>query len=161
MSLNGVDELSNALIALPQALRRQVLMRAVNKAGRVMVPALRRATPKSKRKYGKQAKANPSGTLRKSTGIVVRKYRGGAIAAGYIGHKWPKGAAAHLVSRGTTDRQTRKGVRTGRVKGSEFFERVYSAHKSQVTSTLQSELAKGIAAATKKNDMKVFNKAIL
>lgn len=65
MELRDADELSTAQIGLPLAMRRGVLQKAVRKAGRVMVPALRRATPKSKKKFGFQAEKNPPGTTRK------------------------------------------------------------------------------------------------
>lgn len=160
LELKGADELSNAFLSIPQSMRRSVLTKAVTKASRVMVGPLRRATPKRSDKRLLGRSKNPPGTMRKATGLVVRKYRGGAIAAAYIGHRWPKGAAAHLVAKGTTDRQTKKGVRTGKVTGSNFFEPVVQAHKGQVAATMKSELAIGLEAAREKAAMKALKKAV-
>lgn len=160
LQLQGADELSNALIGLPNHLRQGVLLTAVRKAGRVMVPPLRRATPKSKRKYGKQAVRNPSGTLRKSTGIVVRKYRRSTlIAAAYIGHRWPKGAAAHLNELGSKERRTKQGEFRGRMPGKLYFRPVKQQCRGEVQRVMRDELSKGIANAVAKVAVKAINKS--
>jgi hypothetical protein len=157
--LKGADELSKSMLAVPRYMRTQVLKKAVNKAGRIMVPPLRRATPKSKR-GSKSPKAPPSGGMRKATGIVLRKYKGGALQSAYVGHRWPAGAAAHLVDQGTKVRQTKKGYNRGRVEGRKFFNPVVQAHRSQVNATLKQELATGLTDAVGKYQMKQLTKAI-
>ena len=159
IELHGADELGAALLELPRGLRNTTLRRAINKAGRVMVPPLRRATPKS-RKGSKSSKATPSGTLRKSTGIVLRKYKGGMIQAAYIGHRWPKGAAAHLVEKGTKVRKTKRGANRGAMPGHPFFNPVYKANRTRMHRTMREELAKGIEAAREKAALKSLKKTV-
>ncbi len=159
MELRGADELSNALLELPRGLRNSTLRKAVNKAARIMVPPLRRATPRSK-KGTKSPKATPPGTLRKSTGIILRKYRGGMIQAAYIGHRWPKGAAAHLRERGTKARKTKRGANRGAVAPKPFFKPVYDSSKHRVQRTMREQLTKGIAEAREKAARKALKKAV-
>ena len=162
ISLQGADTLSRAFDDLRASMKRRITKRAITKAARVVVPPLRRATPKA-RVYPKgslsrpAAAKNPPGTLRKSTGLAFRKYRGGAIQSAYIGHRWfMKGFAAHLVDAGTKQRFTtggkskKAGISSGRVEGRRFFKPVWDAHKSQVHNTLQSELQAGLLAEVRK-----------
>lgn len=162
ISLQGADTLSKAFDDLRASMKRRITKRAITKAARVVVPALRRATPKAG-VYPKgslsrpAAQKNPPGTLRKSTGLVFRKYRGGAIQGAYIGHRWfMKGFAAHLVDAGTQERFTTgkkskpAGIRSGRVVARKFFKPVWDAHKSQVQHVLQAELQAGVLAEVRK-----------
>lgn len=159
MELIGADELSKALAAVPFVMQRQALVKAVRKAGRIMVPPVRRATPKSP-KGSKSPKADPPGTMRKSTGIAIRKYRRGATVSAYVGHRWPKGAAAHLVDQGTVIRQTKDGRNRGRVVPRGFFNPVVRSYSAQTRSTLLAELASGLEVAREKAAMKALKKAV-
>lgn len=120
VTLSGDKKVNRALRGYTPRVQAKAIPPALRKGVRVIVGPLRRATPKSKTK-SKNAK-NPSGTLRKSTGSVVRKYKKGAIQFAVAGHRWPKGAAAHLVSAGTDDRYTKGGQFRGDVHGSNFFD---------------------------------------
>lgn len=158
----GADELTKSLEALPIAMQKQVLGRAVTKAGRVFVPPLRKATPVSK---WKSSGNTPSGTTRASTGIVTRRKKG--VSTAVVGHKRLAGmpgrgggTAAHLVDLGTAQRKTRKGQNRGAVAARHYRAPVYAANRAQAHAVLQKELAAGLAIAVKKNDMKIFNKAI-
>ncbi len=162
IELRGADALSNALLELPRGLRNSALRKAINKAGRVMVPPLRRATPRSRKgaKSRSAAARNPPGTLRKSTGIVLRKYKGGLIQAAYIGHRWPKGAAAHLVEGGSKQRRTRRGHNRGIMPKARFFRPVYDTYRNKMYSTMREELAKAIEQARQKAAMKALKKSV-
>jgi hypothetical protein len=157
MKLEGADELQSSFDVLSNAVRFQVLQKAVRKAGRVMVAPLRRATPKSPQ-GSKSPKAPPSGGMRKSTGVIVRKYKGGTVADAYIGHRWPAGAAAHLIDAGTTERKTKKGFNRGRVIARRFFNPIYGSSKTQMESTLKHELIEGIERARQKGLMKAIKR---
>lgn len=171
VTLLGADELSQAFSEVRDSMKRQVTRRAVGKAAQVVVPALRRATPKSKKGDKSKAAAakNPPGTTRKSTGRVARKYKGGAVQSQFIGHRWPKGAAAHLVEGGTKERY-RKGKltksgsvssgRSGKVVARRFFKHVWDSNQSKVHDTLQRELAAGLEAAREKAALKSLAKFV-
>ena len=150
--LRGADELSNELLKVNQFARGGVITRAMRKAARVMVPPLRRATPKSSPgdKSAKAAAKNPPGTLRKATGLVVRQYKGGRIKMVFIGHRWPKGAAAHLVDQGTKERFTKTGRRAGKVTAANFVLPIFDQFKSKTQSTFASELKVQIQKALDK-----------
>ncbi len=151
ISLQGSQQLIDNMSELKNAMRRGILQKAVRKAGRTLVPSLRSATPKSLDKFGKQAARNPSGTLRKSTGLVVRKYKGGSVASAYVGHRYKKGGqAAHLVDAGTADRQTKKGFNRGRIVGAQFFRPVWQAGKSRAATEMKNEIALGLQQARAK-----------
>lgn len=161
MQLTGVDEFGSALTSIADGMKRRVLKRAVAKGSQVLVGPVRSATPKSKKKFGKAAAKNPSGTTRKSTGRIARTYKGGAIQAGYVGHRWPKGAAAHLVDQGTTDR-FRKGRRrgySGFVAPRKFFEQAVNPKRELVMSTMQHELSAGLEIERQKALTKAMKKS--
>lgn len=83
-----------------------------------------------------------TGNLKSSIGVSVNK----KAKASYGGFKRPKGAAAHLVDRGTADRWTKDGRYRGKVTGTEFFtDAVYSMGDDAVNTvfdTLYEELDK-------------------
>ena len=58
-----------------------------------------------------------TGNLKKSFSIKVVKKKAYALS----GFKRPKGAAAHLVDRGTRERYTRRGYYRGKVTGTRFW----------------------------------------
>jgi hypothetical protein len=157
VSLVGATELVSAMKFLTQAVQNQVITKAVNKAGRIMVPPLRRATPKSK---GKRGGTHVSGTMRKSVGIAVRTYKTRGVAIGFVGHRWPAGAAAHLIEGGTKSRTTKKGQNRGAVKASPFFRPVWEQCRQKVASELNRQLADGIEKARSKAAMKALKKAV-
>lgn len=148
LSLTGTEGVFTAFKILTEGMRRRVLKSAVTKSTQVFVPAIRKATPKSKpgSKSGKALAKNPSGTLKKSTGKIVRKYQGGSLVSGYAGHRWPKGAAAHLVFGGTADR-FRKNMRrgySGFVAANPAFRQAYLQNKSKAKETLREGLEIGL-----------------
>lgn len=161
LELRGADELSNTLREVDIFFRGTVVQKAVKKAARVLVSPLRRATPKSKKKFGKQAAKNPPGTTRKSTGVVFRKYKYGGIQAAYVGHRWPKGAAAHLIDQGTADRfrKNRKRGYTGHIEGRKFFKAAVDPLRTTVQATMRRELRLGIEEAKHKAGLKALKKA--
>lgn len=161
ITLIGEEELQEAFQNVVTGMRNRVLKRAVTKAGRVMVSPLRAATPRAAQLFGKQAARNPPGTMKKSTGIVFRKYRGGDIQSVYVGHRWPKGAAAHLYEAGTSERMTSDGHRTGAMPSVPFMAPVYARLRGQIQDTLRDEITIGLgiertralARAVKKSGM--------
>jgi hypothetical protein len=124
------------------------------------VGPLRRATPKRKGKRALGKNKNKPGTLRKSTGVVQRKYKGGALQAAYVGHRWPKGAAAHLVDAGTKQRQTKRGLNRGMVAPRRFFNSAIDPHRQQVMETMRRELEAGIEAAANKAALESLKKFV-
>lgn len=147
MDLEGGADLTNALLEIPRKFRKQALSRAIDRAAQVFVSPMRQATPKAKQIFGKQATKNPPGTLRKATGKVVRTYRGGNVTAAYIGHKWPGGAAAHLLEKGTQERRTRSGKFRGRVVARPFFRPVFEQYKQRAMAALRDGLEDGLEKA--------------
>ncbi len=161
VELVGTAELKAAFNELTQGMRRRVIVRAAEKAAQILVAPLRRATPKSPKgmKSSRAAAINPSGTLRKSTGRTTRKYKGGAIAAVYVGHRWhKKGKAAHLVEGGTKDRYTKAGRFAGRVVARPFFKPVYEANRSKMQAVMRDEIAAGLATERTKAAQKSLQK---
>jgi hypothetical protein len=158
----GAEQIIDAFGRVADGMKRRVLKNAVDKSVQVFVPPFRKVTPKSKpgSKSKKEATKNPSGTMRKSTGKIIRKYKGGALVAGYAGHRWPKGAAAHLVFGGTTDR-FRKNVRrgySGFVRKNPALRQAYEQNKSRSSEVLRSELEHGVDNEVAKAAMRTLKK---
>lgn len=72
---------------------------------------IRRETNKNMRHLVKKRKGNLYASLTKKK---VGKYKKGDVRY-QIGFKRPKGASAHLIDKGTTERFTKKGAYRGRV----------------------------------------------
>lgn len=121
INIMGSAELQKAYWEISQGMRKKVMTMVVQKGARVMVPVIRRATPKSK-PGTKSKNAKPSGTLRKSIGYIVKNTKAGKAASAYVGPRYGKGGnAAHLSDRGTVARWTKKGYFRGHVVGTQWF----------------------------------------
>lgn len=165
--LVGAKELVDGFASVSDGMKRRSLGRAVSKSAQVLVRPIRQATPKSTKHTKSRASAlkYPHGAMRKSTGKKIRKYKGGALQAAYVGHRWPQGAAAHLVGHGTKDRTVRlkskkppvplkKARFAGRVDPRFFMERAVEPNQKKVIDTMQGELAVGLDKERKKAAIK-------
>jgi HK97 gp10 family phage protein len=140
------NELKAQLLALPEKIRKSIERKAIAETNSVLVASLKANAPAD------------SGALQKSMKSVIRTYKSGRIMVGvsgpdddYSGYviKKPAGKIfkktkqtngkrnyrrpanyAHLVDRGTKDRITKDGRRTGAVQGIQFLEKVIAAHKN-------------------------------
>jgi len=153
----GVDELIYSFNLLTAGIQQRVLKQVVAKGARVMVSPLKAATPRSRSK-GRGAK-NPSGTMRKSVGIVTRKYKGGGLWMAFAGHRWPKGAAAHLVEFGSKQRFTKSGAARGAAMPFPFFRPVYAANKSRMMDAMREAMKVGIETEGARAAIKKFARA--
>jgi HK97 gp10 family phage protein len=88
LDLTGDKRLIRAMTELPVKVQKKVLRSAVAKGGRIVRKAVKAATPVGKTK-----------NLKRNAFMRTRTYGGQTVAA-IIGHKWPKGAHAHLVEFG-------------------------------------------------------------
>jgi hypothetical protein len=80
------------------------------------------------------------GNLKKSIAQKVYTTRRKAVA-GLAGGKVKLGPHLHLVDKGTAERQTKSGKRTGRVAGMNFMEQVFNAHKHQAMGVIERVVA--------------------
>ena len=95
---------------------------------------------KAARPLVKTAKANApvgrTGNLRRSIGTMMM--RGGiGIMVGAL--KQRKGWHGHLAESGTTERIRKSGASTGRMPGTQFFERSFDQTSEQVYSDIEKE----------------------
>lgn len=70
---------------------------------------------------------------------------------GYGGFSRPKGAAAHLIDRGTQVRMTKKGANRGRVTGNLFWTRAVQNNRDKAQKELMESVRKSIENIMKRN----------
>lgn len=135
MRLDGFEGIERRLRRLPDKVKQQAVPKALRVAATVARRAIRNATP-----------IGPTGNLRRSTTIRIRRYA--AVTVAVIGHKWPTGAHAHLLEEGTEER-TRETIggafasanpesdsrskSTGRMAATHFIERAFKAIQGRLT----------------------------
>lgn len=120
-----------ALDNLKGALRRKILRKAITRGIRIFRGPLKSAVPVDK------------GKLRKGVATKVYTSRRKAVV-GLIGARVSIAPHLHLVDRGTKDRKTKSGHRTGRVIGQHFMDHVYATHHTQAIDTMRQVCAEEI-----------------
>ena len=96
-------------------------------------------------KEGKKNLASSStkvrtGNLSKSFSKYVKK----KYLKGYAGFKRPKGAAAHLIDRGTKVRVTKSGANRGKVTGNYFWTKAVETQSKKAQDALMESVEKTI-----------------
>ena len=110
------------------ALRRRILRKAINRGVKILRVPLKAAVPVK------------SGKLKKGVAQKVYTSRRKAVV-GLVGARASIAPHLHLVDKGTKDRQTKSGHRTGRVIGKRFMERIYGSHVNQAIDTMHQVVA--------------------
>ncbi|MBO7323333.1 MAG: hypothetical protein J6U51_07110 [Bacteroidales bacterium] len=83
-----------------------------------------------------------TGNLYKSAGISTSK----RMLKVWGGFKRPKGAAAHLIDKGTTERFTKKGASRGKVTASKFWTSAFMAKKEAASKKMMDIITKTVEA---------------
>lgn len=139
LDLEGDDALNVALQQLPFKVQKKVLVSAVTKASTPLVRAVRVATPVGR-----------TGNLKASVKKIIRRRTRKGIMA-LVGNAWPIGAHAHLVERGTKQRQKKKtGKNTGKMPAKPYVAPIYNAQKAGVEQKLKTLIAQGIEKEAEK-----------
>ena len=90
-----------------------------------------------------------SGNLSGSFKILTKK----RDLKGYAGFSRPKGAAAHLLDRGTKMRSTKKGANRGMVTGNYFWTKAVEGKSGRAQQELMESVQKSIENIIRRNSM--------
>ena len=124
-------------LSLPN--QRKVLVAAFRKASKPLVLAAKASVPK---RTGKLMKAIGTMAVPREVAILV-------------GAKKPKGSHGHLLESGTVQRRRKSGGRTGKVKGTKWFESAFNATSNKVYSTIDQEWYESINKLIKRTNIKL------
>lgn len=151
VGLDGFDELSAALRDLSRTVQRNVVTRALVKAGEPVVVAAKQAAPVDSGDLKEAIIASSSADHgRRSKGDVSYAYIGPSYSkfdANYAPH-------GHLVEFGTAARYHKNGKYVGQAPAQPFLRPAWDSQKQSVISnftvTLRSEIEKAVARAERK-----------
>jgi hypothetical protein len=117
------------------ALRRKILRKAINRGVKILRTPLKAAVPSESGALGKSIGQKVYTSRRKAVvGVVGART---AIQATFRGRVRVPAKYLQLIDKGTAERQTKAGHRTGRVIGRNFMDRVYSAHVNQAIGAMR------------------------
>lgn len=135
ISAEGWADASALMEKLPIAVRGKELQSAMRKGLGLVRTRARQLVPKP----GYPGDKPGLKPLRDTIGVVMRKYKGGAIIAGVVGPEYPAGAHGHLVEHG---HRTKTG---GRVPGYPFAEPAYQDVKPKIEPLIMQSIQLAIA----------------
>ncbi len=153
MKVAGLAELQAALRALPERMERQVIQRALRKAGQPVLAAAKANVPVGKNDALDNLHLRD--TLVISSSLSRRQRRrlpppGDGLTTVYIGST-RRGAHAHLVEFGTGPRtQESTGRYVGSMPRHPFLRPAWDQNKAAVVSSIKIELAKEIERAARR-----------
>ena len=133
-------KIMNALSSMSKMEREAIIQKAIQEGLDIVV---------------KQGKANlaasgtkvRTGNLKGSFKKITKKTQ----LKGYAGFSRPKGSAAHLIDRGTKERQTKKGANRGKVTGNYFWTRAVESTKDRAMQELMDSVRKTLDNIIKRN----------
>lgn len=121
---NPIEALDN----VKGALRRRIMRKAINRGVKLLRSPLKATVPVARGRL-KKAVAQKVYTSRRKTVV------------GLVGARKNLGPHLHLVDKGTAERETKTGHRTGHVTGQDFMEPIFAAHKNQAIDTMRKVVA--------------------